>query len=382
MTEMSDLLTRTFVVGSTRIAVNCSTAAGRDFVHNLFQDLAVSDLPPVRTISFAEQASGQIAVEVEGATTHAQDPNAALTSLVTAFNRMALDEEPNRLHLHAAAISRNGRGVLISAPSGTGKTTLTVGLLERGWSYTSDEAVAIDPVDLVCHGFPKPLMIKAGSTSLFPRLASARATLDAGTDGTWHVPASAVAQSITECVEASAFVILQRPEGGSYDSLAESVRLHPADTVVYLLQETMDPERFGPDTIAVLARMTSRAICAAVRAGKLESTIEAIEEVGESEPALHAVRDYPGGTGVEPWSVPPGVRSVLIGDRFVVHDTQGNGTVVALDEAGSAIWRALHGDPADWWQPAYLINDTTVEFLRQLSSYGLVTDMRQEGQAS
>jgi hypothetical protein len=44
--------------------------------------------------------------------------------------------------LHAAAVvSSDGRGILIVGAPGSGKSTLALGLLRRGWSYLTDDAV-------------------------------------------------------------------------------------------------------------------------------------------------------------------------------------------------------------------------------------------------
>lgn len=53
-----------------------------------------------------------------------------------------LSKEPG-FALHAALLSREGEGVLISAPRGSGKTTFALGLVEEGWTlHTDDYALA------------------------------------------------------------------------------------------------------------------------------------------------------------------------------------------------------------------------------------------------
>ena len=69
--------------------------------------------------------------------------------------------------------------------------------------------------------------------------------------------------------------------------------------------------------------------------------------------------------------VPPHVRSVLIDDRAVVHDTLG-GHIIALDEAGTAIWRILHSDIPDGWSLDALLEHESRKFMDQLVSVGLL----------
>jgi len=48
--------------------------------------------------------------------------------------------------LHAGAVSLPGRGaVLLPGRTGTGKTTFTLALVSRGWTYFSDDCAALDP---------------------------------------------------------------------------------------------------------------------------------------------------------------------------------------------------------------------------------------------
>jgi hypothetical protein len=51
---------------------------------------------------------------------------------------------PNLLWLHAGAAARDGTVVLLAGAAGTGKSTLVVRLLERGWRLYGDDVVPID----------------------------------------------------------------------------------------------------------------------------------------------------------------------------------------------------------------------------------------------
>jgi hypothetical protein len=48
------------------------------------------------------------------------------------------------LWLHASAAARDGSAVLLVGPAGSGKSTLVVKLVERGWSLVGDDAVPVD----------------------------------------------------------------------------------------------------------------------------------------------------------------------------------------------------------------------------------------------
>jgi hypothetical protein len=61
---------------------------------------------------------------------------------------------------HAGAVrSPDGELVLLPAPSGNGKSTLTGAFVAAGWDYLGDEAIGVRPDSLVAVGYPKRLAI-------------------------------------------------------------------------------------------------------------------------------------------------------------------------------------------------------------------------------
>jgi len=60
-----------------------------------------------------------------------------------AFALLKLLRNRSIFSLHAAAVTRNGLGVLIVGPPGSGKSTLAIGLIRRGWNYLSDDALLL-----------------------------------------------------------------------------------------------------------------------------------------------------------------------------------------------------------------------------------------------
>jgi hypothetical protein len=108
------------------------------------------------------------------------DTAAALAWLQWAVNRQVLEAAASsRLLLHAGAVERDGRVVVIPAAMEAGKTTLTVGLLDRGWAYLSDEAAALAP-SMQVDGYAKPLSVDPGSWALLRHHAPTGRAVAAG----------------------------------------------------------------------------------------------------------------------------------------------------------------------------------------------------------
>ena len=78
------------------------------------------------------------------------------------------------LLLHASAVVRDGRALLMTGESGAGKSTLAALLGERGWRLMGDEFALLDPATMTLHGFPRAISLKNAATGLFPDVAADR----------------------------------------------------------------------------------------------------------------------------------------------------------------------------------------------------------------
>ena len=75
---------------------------------------------------------------------------------------------------HAGALARDGAVVLLQGDSGAGKTTITQGLIARGWLPLSDDAAIVDARTLAARVFPRCFHVERGRSrppGARPRLA-------------------------------------------------------------------------------------------------------------------------------------------------------------------------------------------------------------------
>ena len=92
----------------------------------------------------------------EAVATTTYDGALALAHLVWEVNQRPIASGSEHLLVHAAAAERDGRVVLLCAPSGWGKSTLVGGLLAGGWRYLTDDVAVLDGAGRVAP-YPKPL---------------------------------------------------------------------------------------------------------------------------------------------------------------------------------------------------------------------------------
>lgn len=138
--------------------------------------------------------------------------------------------------LHAGAVrSPEGELVLLPAPSGNGKSTLTGAFVAAGWDYLGDEAIGVRPDSLVAVGYPKRLAIDASSRAVLNLAESDDGDLD---------PAEinpAVVRLDGEVGPVSRVVLPTYQKGAE----AALERLEPHEAVVELLANTLNLARAG-----------------------------------------------------------------------------------------------------------------------------------------
>ena len=94
---------------------------------------------------------------------------------------------PELFFLHAAAVSANGRCVVISGDSGAGKSTLCWDLCHAGFKYMSDELAPINLDTMQVAAYPHAICLKR-ITAHMPGLPIETIR----TESTMHIPAEAV----------------------------------------------------------------------------------------------------------------------------------------------------------------------------------------------
>ena len=84
--------------------------------------------------------------------------NEALAMLEWCLNWSIETRAHQYLTIHAAIVERSGAALILPAPPGYGKSTLTAALINRGWRLLSDELTLIDPI----HGMAVPIARPVG----------------------------------------------------------------------------------------------------------------------------------------------------------------------------------------------------------------------------
>lgn len=175
--------------------VTTPTVEARELVERLLQPLVVSEPAgfgyqlSVLSRDVASGSAETVIVDFAGSelarTTSMSD---AASLIVWHMTRMAVAVTDGHLLLHAAAVERDGTGMILAAPSGAGKTTLAAGLLMEGFRYLTDEVVAVEFGTLLLVPFAKPLTMKRAAHNVVPALSALGERAASGDSDSWLVP--------------------------------------------------------------------------------------------------------------------------------------------------------------------------------------------------
>jgi hypothetical protein len=190
---------------------------------------------------------------------------------VWAFGLLKLLRPLGYFSLHAAGVvSRQGRGLLLVGPPGSGKSTLTLGLLRQGWGVLSDDAVLlrVQPDGVEALACRRPVYVHAEAAARHADLPFGEAVPD-GTGG-WKrrvaIETAFPTQQRTSC----------RPQGLLFASVVPQPQsaLHPVagPTAVQQLLTHSGPHLFDRATmrphLEILQRLLQQTRVYALDAGR------------------------------------------------------------------------------------------------------------------
>ncbi|HEX9123132.1 MAG TPA: hypothetical protein VF984_07195 [Actinomycetota bacterium] len=162
------------------------------------------------------------------------------------------------LFLHAGAVVRGDRAILIPALMDAGKSTTVAALLAAGFDYLSDELGAIDPVTSFAYPFEKLLSLDADAVRFIPgleeRLAD-RQGLSAQLRQRYVRPQD-LGASVGRAAPVQALVFLEGDRTGP----PRLERLSHAEAVHRMVNHCFNLTRFGDRGLVLLTRVAAAAV--------------------------------------------------------------------------------------------------------------------------
>ena len=178
------------------------------------------------------------------------------------------------LMLHAAVVERHGGAVVLPAPPGSGKSTLTAALASRGWRLLSDELALIVPSSLELMPVPRPISLKNQSIELIRRFAPDELIgpvwRDTRKGDIAHVRASD--ESIARAREPAkpSWIVFPHYDEGAGPTLEH---ISKARSVARLAGNAFNISRLGGDGFDCLVELVDACECRQFRYSRLEDAV-------------------------------------------------------------------------------------------------------------
>jgi HprK-related kinase A len=184
---------------------------------------------------------------------------------------------------HAAVLERGGRAVVLPAPPGSGKSTLTAALAQRGWRLLSDELALLDPRENLLYGLARPVNLKNQAITLMQAFAP-QAVMTApvpdtlkGTLSLMKAPGDAIAR-VREGARA-AWVVVPSYEAGA---AAELEPLPKAQAHLLLAEQAFNYDIHGAAGFEATADLVDGSDCWAFTYSSLEDAIRVFDQLAAS----------------------------------------------------------------------------------------------------
>jgi HprK-related kinase A len=198
-------------------------------------------------------------------------------ALATRFNRHLL--------LHAGVVERYGRAVLLPALPGSGKSTLTAALANRGFRLLSDEFGVVRLTDAAMLPMVRPTALKNESIGIMRQFAP-QAVLGPAFPKTRKGTVAHLAPNVESVAKRNvparaALILFPNFEKGA------EIELEPipkSRAFLKLSTNSFNYELLGPEAFDAVTKLISTCECYRLRFGDLEQAVAKISELLAAEP--------------------------------------------------------------------------------------------------
>lgn len=189
------------------------------------------------------------------------------------------------LIIHAGVVEKNGLAAILPAPPGSGKSTLTAGLILSGWRLLSDELTLIDRKTGWIQPLPRPVSLKNQSIRLIKKFSPDafinRASHDTakGTVAHMRPPKESVRRQHEPA--RPGWVIFPKWSANSPTTLTPRSK---AQTFMFLAQNAFNYSHLGVDGFSVGTSLIEQTECYDFQYSQLDNAIAVFNELADRAP--------------------------------------------------------------------------------------------------
>lgn len=188
------------------------------------------------------------------------------------------------LIIHAAVVEKHGYAVVMPAPPGSGKSTLTASLVQEGWRLLSDELTLVDLQTGFATPFPRPISLKNASIDLircrYPEAVFGPLSSDTVKGSVCHLQPPTASVELQYRSSPIGWVVFPKYQPGLE---AELLSIGKAETVMELAENSFNYSILATTGFNVLTDLVARTDCYRFRYSRLDDAIAAFENLASSK---------------------------------------------------------------------------------------------------
>lgn len=274
----------TFTSPSRRAVAYDFQVTSVDDSFGVWFDELMGSLPPVGPADGGAPAEWRVGREDELWTFHvgderygaSGDPEELAAIMLQKLNAQVVESWAGSVG-HAGCVARDGVAVVLPADPGSGKSTLTCGLVRAGFDYVTDEGVAFVPGTARIEPYPKPLSLDPGSWFLFPELEPRWPFPDGAKDRQhWPIVPDSIRSGAASGPCEARYLVFPRYTAGAATALAPLGR---AEALMEIAKNTFGFNRDSRAHLDRLAAVVRACECHRLTVGDLDDAVACIEEL-------------------------------------------------------------------------------------------------------
>ena len=253
------------------IEVRCYSTTSAAIVQPLLAALPPATAPRHR---FEVWGTDRLYLSRDGAEIYQGVPPDILASgLVSGMTAIAGRAPRRTLAVHASAVARNDRVVVIGGHMNQGKSSTALHLVESGWDFLTDELVELDASSGRVTGLARPIAVEGYTRRSRPDLRPAWLPEDGREPHRWMISPASIG-NVIDSGTLSVLAVL------SFAGAPTAVTpLTTIEAVAELSALVFNRDAVTPDTLAALGRLVDGVLCVRVRHAGAASAAAAIERL-------------------------------------------------------------------------------------------------------